>query len=167
MIEVKLQFATLSEMIGSLGPLAQTHTVEPPAEAPPSVSETPAEPTPQPTDSAEETDDEREQLLAQAKELGISVRANAKTETIRKRIEAARQPSEPKTQTESQQPTADADNNVAATLDDVREVLGRVNEAKGMPAVTALVHSFDVSRISELPKEQYAEFIQRCEQEVA
>jgi hypothetical protein len=45
-------------------------------------------------------------------------------------------------------------------LDAVRETLGRLHAVpgKGMTACMAALRAFDVTRISDLPKEKYADF---------
>lgn len=55
------------------------------------------------------------------------------------------------------------------TLDDVRAALKRVSDTKdlGMPACMGQLAKFHVLRVSEVKKEQYAEFIKACDELVA
>ena len=50
------------------------------------------------------------------------------------------------------------------TLDDVRAALNAFVVANGIPAGTALVKAFNGSRVSDLPADSYAAFMQACQQ---
>ena len=55
------------------------------------------------------------------------------------------------------------------TLDDAKAALGRIKDTKGLGTPTCIGHlqSYGVNRISDLPKEKYAEFIQAADALIA
>lgn len=48
------------------------------------------------------------------------------------------------------------------TLDDVRAALQEFTGAKGVPAGIALLREFGAARVSELPADKYAAFVEQC-----
>ena len=55
------------------------------------------------------------------------------------------------------------------TLDDAKAALGRIKDTKGLGTPTCIGHlqSYGVNRISDLPKEKYAEFIKAADELIA
>ena len=50
------------------------------------------------------------------------------------------------------------------TLDDVRAALNAFVVANGLPAGVALIKTFNGNRVSDLPADSYAAFVQACQQ---
>ena len=66
-------------------------------------------------------------------------------------------------------PTGGAPAAADLTIDDARAALKRINNTKGLGTPVCIGHlqGFGVNRISDLPKDQYAEFIRRADEMIA
>lgn len=155
MIEVRMQFQSIDELIATLGhkPVGEIHAVEPA----PAVAAAP-----------QFADEEHAALLAKARELGVKVRSNASVDTIRQRIEAAtasaaapkaEEPKRDAVEKTAQETTEPAD---SVTADDAKQALMDVNAKHGMARAIAVLKEFGASRVSELPEGEWQQFVARC-----